>query len=44
MITAKDPTTRSRSIAKRYPRPTLVTKLTDLDETTGEFRAENVSR
>jgi hypothetical protein len=44
MITAKDRTARPRSIAKRYPHPTLVMKLTDFDETTGDFRAESVSR
>jgi hypothetical protein len=44
MITPKDPTARPRSIARRYPHPTLVMKLIDLDETTGEFRAESVSR
>ena len=44
MITAKDPTARPRSIAKRYAHPTLVMKLTDLDETTGDFRAESVAR
>ena len=44
MITAKDSTARPRSIAKRYPHPTLVMKLTDLDERTGDFRAESVSR
>ena len=44
MITAKDPNVRPRSIAKRFPHPALIMKLIDLDETTGEFRAESVSR
>jgi hypothetical protein len=44
MLTAKDPTASPRSIAERYPHPTLVMRLTDLDETTGDFRAESISR
>jgi len=44
MIVAKDPNAQPRSIAKCWPDPGLVMKLSDLDETTGEFRAESVSR
>ena len=41
MITPKDRRARPRSIAKRYPHPTLVMKLVELDEETGQFRAES---
>ncbi len=44
MIVAKDIKARPRSIAKCYPEKTLVMKLISLDEHTGEFRAESVSR
>jgi hypothetical protein len=42
MLEARD-TNAPRRIAKvRYPHPTLVMKLVDLNEQTGEFRAESV--
>ena len=44
MVAAKDTKARPRSTAKRYPEKTLVMKLISLDEHTGEFRAESVSR
>jgi hypothetical protein len=44
MVTAKDSKASPRSIAKLYPHKTLVMKLVRLDENTGEFRAESVSR
>jgi hypothetical protein len=41
-VTAKDRDARPRSIAKCTPQPTLVMKLTELDESSGAFRAESV--
>jgi hypothetical protein len=40
----KAPPRSTGSISTRYPHRTLIMKLIDLDETTGEFRAESVSR
>jgi hypothetical protein len=42
MVVAKDIKAVPRSIAKRYPHPTLVMKLIKLDERTGEFSAKSV--
>jgi hypothetical protein len=44
MTVAKDAKASPRSIAKCYPHKTLVMKLIRLNERTGEFRAESVSR
>lgn len=47
MVTAKDgipPPRSTGSIGRRFPHPRLTMKLIDLDETTGEFRAESVNR
>ena len=41
-VVAKDPKARPRQILYRYIQPTLVMKLTDLDERTGEFSEESV--
>jgi hypothetical protein len=44
MTVAKDIKATPRSIARCYPQKTLVMKLIRLNEKTGEFRAESVSR
>jgi hypothetical protein len=44
MTVAKDITATPGSIARCYPQKTLVMKLIRLNEKTGEFRAESVSR
>jgi hypothetical protein len=44
MVTAKDPTAEPRTTQRRYPHPTLVMHLEELNETTGEFRATSVAR
>ena len=41
-IVAKDRSAPKRRIAKCWPEPELVMKLIELDDTTGEFRAESV--
>jgi hypothetical protein len=43
-VSARDESAYPRSIAKRWPDPALVMKITDLDRTTGEFRAVSVER
>ena len=43
-VSARDESAVPRSIAKRWPDPTLVMKITELDRTTGEFRAVSVER
>jgi hypothetical protein len=42
-VVARDEHESPRRIRDRYPEPNLVMRLTDLDEQTGEFRAESVS-
>lgn len=44
MVRAEDTQALPRSIASLYPHQTLVMKLVELDEGTGEFRAESVRR
>jgi hypothetical protein len=43
MVVAKDRNAPKRKIAKCWPEPGLVMKLIDLDDMTGEFRAESVA-
>ena len=42
-VVALDKHESPRRIKDRYPEPNLIMQLTDLDEETGEFRAESVS-
>jgi hypothetical protein len=42
-VVARDEHESPRRIKDRYPEPNLVMRLIDLDEDTGEFRAESVS-
>jgi hypothetical protein len=44
IVTARDLTAEPRAILRRYPHPTLVMHLDELNETTGEFRATSVTR
>jgi hypothetical protein len=42
IATAKDDTADPRQVAEAYPQTKMIMRLTDLDEETGEFRAEIV--
>ena len=44
VVTPRDKDAYPRTIASRYPHETLLMRLTDLDEQTGEFRAVSTER